>query len=262
MNKETLQSYNERLNTNNTTLDNVLDLINNLPEVNGTIEITENGTVDVSNYKNANVNVESGGGGETVRHPFYVLKGVIPVTEVTATTTTAQPYYLYPYEGEPNIILVFWYARTKCTVSDNVTVIYESREVVSSLGVHQTLYVGYMPFTPDAQQPTITITQEESKRMGIGYLFLGNCDIPEVVSESEDTVPDGDIILGEDPYFNVYILAEISNSAVASSSKLPRSNNVRLFAYMFNGVGEEDYISVQQHANPKILKVRCPYKKV
>ena len=58
MNKETLQNYNERLNANNTSLDNAIQLINNLPEVSGTIEITTNGTVDVTAYKTANVDVQ------------------------------------------------------------------------------------------------------------------------------------------------------------------------------------------------------------
>lgn len=53
MNKETLQNYNERLNTNNTSLENVLETINNLPEITETIlqdkevNIDKNGTTIV-----------------------------------------------------------------------------------------------------------------------------------------------------------------------------------------------------------------------
>lgn len=57
MNKETLQNYNSRLNINNTSLDDALDIINNLPEISGTLEIAENGEVDVTTYKTARVGV-------------------------------------------------------------------------------------------------------------------------------------------------------------------------------------------------------------
>lgn len=78
MNKEKLQSYNNRLNTNNLSLETVLETINTLPELKDPtlqdkyIEITENGTQSVIcdegydglNKVDINVNVESGGGGE------------------------------------------------------------------------------------------------------------------------------------------------------------------------------------------------------
>lgn len=97
MNKERMQSYNTRLETNNTSLDDILSTINTLPEINtteirieptseeqiitpeepyngfdkvtvnaipneyviakGTIEITENGTYDVKEKESANVNI-------------------------------------------------------------------------------------------------------------------------------------------------------------------------------------------------------------
>ena len=55
-NKETLQSYNDRLNNNNLTLDDILNTINNLPEAGGgepnlqskSITITENGTTTIT----------------------------------------------------------------------------------------------------------------------------------------------------------------------------------------------------------------------
>lgn len=57
MNKETLQNYNSRLNVNNTSLEDIINDINNLPEVNGTLDITVNGEVDVTPYKMARVEV-------------------------------------------------------------------------------------------------------------------------------------------------------------------------------------------------------------
>lgn len=56
-NKEILKSYNTKLNKNNTSLDSVLESINKLSTVSGTLEITENGEHDVKNYERAVVNI-------------------------------------------------------------------------------------------------------------------------------------------------------------------------------------------------------------
>ena len=77
-NKETLQNNNNRLNANNLSLENVLETINNLPEVkeftlqDKEITITENGSqtivadegYDGLSKVDVTVNVESSGGGE------------------------------------------------------------------------------------------------------------------------------------------------------------------------------------------------------
>lgn len=77
-NKETLKSYNNRLNTNNIILDNIIETIDTLPEAremvlqDKTIEITENGTQTIKadeGYDDLNeveviTNVASSGGGE------------------------------------------------------------------------------------------------------------------------------------------------------------------------------------------------------
>lgn len=65
MNKETLQSYNTRLSNNNASLDNILENANDLITIEGTLDITENGTYDVKQYAEATVNIESSGGGTT-----------------------------------------------------------------------------------------------------------------------------------------------------------------------------------------------------
>lgn len=258
MNKETLQNYNERLNANNTSLDNAIQLINNLPEVSGTIEITTNGKVDVTAYKTANVNVEGGGSG-AIKRPFYINDSTF-IYETTGTSYNRSIPVPKEVDGKPNLILVFWFARSKCNIYGDVTVIHQSTEVISETGTTQTLYIGYINYT--TTPPNITITQETSGRMGLGYLLLGDCDIPEVVQESPNDIPAGKTLLSKDNYFNVVVVSQISGTGTTTSSNLPSTNGVRLNMYMFNGIDEEDYVSFTEGRDPKFVQIRLPYKKV
>lgn len=118
-NKETLKAYNNRLNDNTISLNDILETINTLPEKeeitlqdkeviptketqiltpeegyngfnevvvkpipdeyivpSGTLDITENGIQDVTNYAEVNINVE-GTVGEPVVEPDYIADGLI-----------------------------------------------------------------------------------------------------------------------------------------------------------------------------------------
>ena len=58
-NSEALQNHNARLNENNINIDNLISMIEGLPnEPSGMLEITENGEYDVKSYEKANVNIE------------------------------------------------------------------------------------------------------------------------------------------------------------------------------------------------------------
>lgn len=78
MNKETLQSYNTRLNVNNNSLNDILENINKLPTISGKLEITENGSYDVKQYSEAVVNVEGGESGESIyNEEGYISYGLV-----------------------------------------------------------------------------------------------------------------------------------------------------------------------------------------
>lgn len=110
-NKETLKSYNNRLNTNNITLDNIIETIDTLPEAkevvlqDKTIEITENGTQTIkadSGYDGLNeveviTNVASSGGGGTTEKGLIINQysdNGFP-TDVTLKNVSLSSSYMY-----------------------------------------------------------------------------------------------------------------------------------------------------------------------
>ncbi len=57
-NSETLQQHNARLNENNLDIENIINIIESLPdEPSGTLDINENGEYDVKSYEKANVEI-------------------------------------------------------------------------------------------------------------------------------------------------------------------------------------------------------------
>ena len=88
MNKETLQNYNERLNTNNSSLGDILETINALPEVSGTLTITENGEHDVKEYEKVVTDVHEITPYSPQFISFYYFKGTDLDNEMISLDTS------------------------------------------------------------------------------------------------------------------------------------------------------------------------------
>ena len=273
---EELITYNNELTEQEATMENIIEGLKNKGVIpikttlqNKSITITENGTQTVtadSGYdglSEVNVTVEvasSGGGGG--KQP-YMYKGKL--FEATSKTINSYAHSSIPSDicrGVPNIVLVFWFARSECTISSNVTLLYQS-QAIDSEGVLQTLYVGYAPYV---EGEIYSLTQTESVRGGIGTIPLTNCDIPIVVDEFGKLGANSRLDFETDDSLNICLLTQVMGSSnqgknFTTSSNLPILFDTRLGAFAFMDGGSQ-FIRWGSSSDNRVVQVRCPYKKV
>lgn len=217
-------------------------------------------------------NKASAGGG-CPGQPLPILSmNVSTIQNGLSKTDTNDTMALYNWsysttmDTNPNIALVFWFVRSNYTISDNVTVIYESEPFAAPNGTPQYLCVGYMNYV---NGETITLTQENSEKIGLGYLPLCNCGIPTVVNStyvSNDS--DSDIPINTDEYLNIYIISStytislrhnlntMSNGSIVSNAGW----HSRLGYLISTSPIQDAKIRHQAKFYGNIVQVRCPAK--
>lgn len=231
------------------------------------ITVTENGTQTVtadSGYDglgevNVTVEVEGSGGGGILQ-PF-TDKGLI---YEDSSTSKNMPLMNLNIRNLPNMLLVFWFARSNCTISDNVTVLYQS-ETVSADGQNQTLYIGYMSLSitnwNQLNDVNITVTQETSGRLGIGAIPLTNSDIPVIVEETGSTKTADTLSFKTDEYLNFYIWTQIFGTGLKTNNKYPILNGDRIGYFTCNAPDNDFTVNWTGGSCNRFIQVRCSYKK-
>ncbi len=99
-NKETLQGYNNRLNDNNTSLNGILDIINELPEASGEVNLQDKEVTPTKETQVINYDEEYDGLNQVIVKPIpseYVIPNLqnksIEITENGTTNVTADEGY-------------------------------------------------------------------------------------------------------------------------------------------------------------------------
>lgn len=123
----------------------------NYIEPSGEMEIIENGSYDVTDKASVKVETSGGGGGP---QPYLVEFRNIG-EKITDTYTI--PVSNFSYGGtNPIKILVFAFVRSDYTLSDNLTLLYESDYVTDSTGMNQKLLCLEMTRSKDGTISTVT----------------------------------------------------------------------------------------------------------
>lgn len=219
-------------------------------------------------------NKASAGAGGCLGQPLPLLSmNVSTVQNGLSKTDTTDTMALYNWSSNsttrdtnPNIALVFWFVRSNYTISDNVTVIYESEPFTSPDGLTQYLCVGYMNYV---NGETITLTQETSDRIGLGYLPLCNCGIPTVVNStyiSNDS--ESDILINTDEHLNIYIVNSVYTISLSHNLNTMSNGEIvsnfgwysRLGCIISTNPIQDAKIRHQGKFYGNIVQVRCPAK--
>ena len=243
-NKEVLQNCNAVFGERNDELTKILNLINTLPE-------KENSIVGQPELFDSYSNTSGNGYFETTAREAS--------TTINCTLTS---------NSVPNIALVYWYTRGNYTLSDNVKVIYESDVFWHNndpTASNQRICVGYIEVT---NVPiTINIVNESELRFGLGYTFLSNAGIPEVVdAQYIGGASITQINLDTDNYLNLHI---VSSTTIL---KIESNTNGIIYCPIGAGTCRIGAISSRSHIEDArllsnnsifwggIVKVRCPVK--
>lgn len=186
---EELNAYNTELTNQETTLEDILDVLR----------------------------TKAAGSGASVYHPYICD---VYRNETTGKSVSMTLSNVNQYDVDADLALVYFWVRSNYTVSEDVTILAEKDCPTYNDGTNQKLVVGYTTSNMQMGNTLFTVTQEAEARIGYGYIMLGNCEIPEFIDDVNITGKENSTIVETDEYLNIYIETHIGGVGTFLSSGL------------------------------------------
>lgn len=224
----------------------------------GTLEITENGEHNVSEYEKVITNIE-GSGGSSNKGQVYKVGHVISAGTSTGTGTTPvyPPQMIQNTNTSANLVLWYGFVRSdEFTLSDHITILaVKPTDYNDGQILNQKLFVGYSTSLKEAH-----LTQTDNARWALGCITFNNADIPILVDDGIKGVISGRINITTDNDYNVYLLSQIYGGELSAPNFNEWSyGSWRASHYISTYASDDKYIdSGTNNSYSCILHVKIP----